>query len=169
MDALDAIMTRRSIREYREGEVSQETIETLLRAAMMAPSACNQQVWRFIVVTNKDILRQIPSIHPNAAMTPGAALGVLVCGEPGRETCPGNWPVDCAAATENLLLAVHALGLGAVWTAVYADENKIKRFRDFFQLPPEIVPFSWIPIGYPAVAPESPDRYNSKIVHWNKW
>ncbi len=169
MDALEAIMTRRSIREYRDGELTQETIETLLRAAMMAPSACNQQVWQYLVVTNKDILKQIPSIHPNAGMTPSASAGVLICGEPRRETCPGNWYVDCAAATENLLLAAHALGLGAVWTAVYADENKIKRFRDFFKLPEGIVPFSWVPIGYPAVTPESPDRYNPKVVHWNAW
>lgn len=169
MDALIAIKTRRSVREYREGEIAKETLEQILSAAMMAPSACNQQVWQFLVVTDKELLKKIPSIHPNAGMSAGASAGVLICGEPNKETCPGNWPVDCAAATQNLLLAVHALGLGAVWTAVYADEKKINRFRDFFNLPESIVPFSWVPIGYPAVIPESPDRYNPKIVHWNKW
>ena len=116
MDALQAIRTRRSIRVYQDKPVPEELVQQILTAAMYAPSAGDARPWQFVVITDCKLLRQIPTVHPHAPMAEQAPLAILVCGDAGMEKYPGNWPLDCAAAVENLLLAAHALGLGGVWT-----------------------------------------------------
>ena len=169
MEALETIFTRRSIRSFSPQPVSPEQIDTLLRAAMCAPSACNQQPWHFVVITDRAALDAIPTIHPHAGMARQVPLAILVCADPRLETCPGYWPQDCSAATENILLAARALGLGSVWTGVYPGEDRIAAFRSFFGLPDAVVPFSFIPIGVPAEPAHAADRYRAERVHRDRW
>ena len=169
MDALQAIMTRRSVRSYTPQSVSPDLIIKLMEAAMQAPSACNQQPWQFIVITDRKTLDELPTIHPHAEMTRQAALAVIVCGDLSLENCKGYWAQDCSAATQNLLLAAHALGLGAVWTGIYPVEDRVAAFRKTFGLPAHVVPLCLVPIGYPAEPVPPERRYQSARVHTNRW
>ena len=171
MDALEAIHTRRSIRKYQDKPVPDALVRKMLAAAMSAPSADNCQPWEFLVVTERETLAKIPTIHRYAAMAKDAALAILVCGDPRLEQSPGAgyWVVDCAAAVENLLLAAHALGLGAVWTGVYPGEERIEAFRQLFKLPEHVMPHTLIPIGYPAEQLPREDRYREERVHREQW
>ena len=169
MDAIEVILTRRSIRQFTDKPVGDDLVEQLLRAAMSAPSAGNQQPWQFVVVTDREVLDSIPEIHPHASMTRMAALGILVCGDLSREVHKGYWPQDCAAAVQNLLVAANALGLGAVWTGIYPVAERVPKFRAKFGLPEEIIPMAWIPIGWPAECKDPADRYDAGRVHRNGW
>jgi nitroreductase len=169
MDALDAIHTRRSIRQYQDMAVREELIEKVLAAAMSAPSARNAQPWQFVVVTDRKILREMSKINPNAAMAANAPLGILVCGDLRLELSAGYWVVDCAAAAQNLLLAAHALGLGAVWTGIYPRQERMAGFHRLLGLPEEVLAHSLMVLGYPAERPKSQDRYRRERVHRNGW
>jgi len=167
MDALKAIHTRRSIRRYEDRPVPEELVEDVLRAAMMAPSAVNKQPWHFVVIDDRELLSEIPKINPNAAMAAGAPLAILVCGDLELEHPSGYWVVDCAAAVENLLLAAHAVGLGAVWTGVYPRQQRIEGLKKLFGLPEHVMPHTLVVLGYPAEQPPSQDRYRPERVHRN--
>ena len=136
---------------------------------MEAPSAINAQPWHFIVITNKEILNKMTEVHTHALMAKQATIGVLVCGDLSLEKAKGFWVQDCSAATQNILLAVHALGLGAVWTGVYPRKERVDGFKEMFDLPEDIIPFSFIPIGYPAEKPFKADRFKKNRIHYNKW
>ncbi|MBN1180680.1 MAG: nitroreductase family protein [Bacteroidales bacterium] len=170
MDAFETIITRRSIRKYTHDEISKETIDKLLKAAMYAPSAVNKQPWHFIIIDNKSIFEKIMEVHPHAKMLNEAALAIIICGDTKLAHGDGiYWPVDCAAATENMLLAAHGLGLGAVWLGVYPREERISGIEKLFKLPANIKPFSIISLGYPAETKEQPDRFIKERIHYNKW
>ncbi|HUT09641.1 MAG TPA: nitroreductase family protein [Thermoguttaceae bacterium] len=169
MNALEAIHTRRSIRKYQEKPVPEELVRQVLAAAMCAPSARNAQPWRFVVIDDRELLAEIPRINPNAQMAGRAPLAILICGDLNLEKSAGYWVVDCAAAAENLLLAAHALGLGAVWTGVYPRENRIDGLRRLLKLPENVVPHSLIVLGYPAEECVAEDRYRADRVHRNRW
>lgn len=169
MDTLEAIHTRRSVREYLEKPVPEEIIIKLLAAAMAAPSARNQQPWEFIVITDKSVLGEIPTVNPYAQMAINAPLAILVCGNLRIETSPGYWVVDCAAAVQNLLLCAHALGLGAVWTGTYPNEERMDGYTALLNLPEYILPHTLVVIGYPAQQPPHQDRFNPKRIHYNGW
>lgn len=169
MDLLEAILSRRSIRKYTEKEVMSATVEKLLRAAMSAPSAGNQQPWQFLVIDDQELLTAIPSVHPYARMVEEAALAILVCGDLELERHAGFWVQDCSAATENLLLAAHALGLGAVWVGVYPREARVTGLQELLSLPEHLIPFSLIPIGYPAEEKPPSQRYQKSRVQHNRW
>jgi nitroreductase len=169
MEALEAIMTRRSIRKYTHAPVSDEFIKTFLEAAMMAPSAGNQQPWHFIVVRDKITRLAIADYHPYAQMLREAPLAVIVCGDRRLEKHKDYWIQDCSAATENLLLAVHAKGLGAVWLGVHPREERITPTRKLFQLPNEVMPLAIIAIGYPAEIKTHPFRFDEGKVHYDQW
>ncbi len=169
MNTLDVIRTRRSIRDYTEEPVPRETVRELLAAAMNAPSAANEQPWQFIVIDDPEILKNIPTISPFIEMSSHAPVAVLVCGDLSLLRTPRFWVQDCSAATENLLLAAHAQGLGAVWTAVYPMEDRILGFRNLFSLPDSVVPFALVPIGHPAETPPTEDRFQGERVHYNVW
>jgi len=169
MDVLTAIMTRRSIRSFDERPISEELREKLLRAAMAAPSARNAQPWQFIVIDHRATLMEIAARFPNAQPARTAPLGILVCGDLSLELSKGYWVIDCAAAAQNILLAAHGLGLGALWTGVYPRDNRVEGLRDMFQIPEHVVPHSLILVGYPAESPEPVDRFDVKRIHHNRW
>jgi len=169
MDILDGIRTRRSIRTYLDQPVPEELIQKLLAAAMQAPSARNQQPWQFVVIDDQAILVKIPTFMPNAAMAGRAPLAILVCGDLSLEECEGYWVVDCAAAVENMLLAAHALGLGAVWCGVYPREARMAGLRQLIGLPKNVIAHSLIVLGYPAEQVSAEDRYRPERVRRNRW
>ena len=168
MEVFEAISTRRSVRSFQHGEVSDETIEKLLRAAMLAPSAGNQQPWKFIVVRDRARLDGIPSFHPYSRMINQVSVAVIVCGDPSGKKWPDLWPQDCSAAVQNLLLAARDAGLGAVWTGVYPLEDRMAGCRKLFDIPDTVFPFAVIPIGYPKdfeAAFKKMDRYKPELVY----
>ena len=169
MDTLKAIHTRRSIREYQDKPIPEDLVTELLKAAMAAPSARNQQPWEFIVITDAELREKIPSVSPFTQMIVDAPLAILVCGDLKIETAPGYWVIDCAAATQNLLLAAHALGLGAVWTGVYPREERMDGLTELLGLPEYILPHSLVVIGYPAEQPPQQDRFKPARIHKNGW
>jgi nitroreductase len=169
MDALEAIRTRRSIRKFHDRPVPEELVRQVLEAAMSAPSACNKQPWHFIVLTDRSLLAEVVRINPHAAMANEAPLSILVCGDTTLEHPTGYWVIDCAAAVQNLLLAAHALGLGAVWTGVYPREQRLAEYRRVLGLPDHVMPHSLIVLGYPAEEPSAANRYREDRVYWNRW
>ena len=169
MDAMDAILSRRSIRKYTAQPVSDEVIKELLEAAMNAPSAGNEQPWHFVVIKDRQILNEIPKIHPYSQMLRNAPLAILICGDEQLQKYEGYWSQDCSAATENMLIAAHAKGLGAVWLGVYPIEDRVIGIRKLLGIPKHVIPFSLISIGYPAEQKPRADRYDDSRVHHNRW
>jgi nitroreductase len=169
MDTLEAISTRRSIRLYTGQPIASEIIEKLLRAAMQAPSAGNQQPWQFVVVAERARLNALAEALPYGKMLQQAAAGVVVCGDLGREKSAGYWVQDCSAATQNLLLAAHALGLGAVWIGVYPRDDRVRAVQARLGLPEGVIPLCVVALGYPAEQKGGVDRYDESRVHWNQW
>lgn len=169
MELLAGIFTRRSIRKYTTKKVSKDQIDTLVKAGMYAPSARNQQPWHFVVITNRDLLNQLRDVHPYAKMLQDAQLAILVCGDETLELSNGYWIVDCSAATQNILLAAHGLGLGAVWLGVHPREERKNDIRKIFDLPGHIQPLSLISVGFPDEIKETPDRFKPDRIHYNTW
>jgi nitroreductase len=169
MDALETIHTRRSIREYQDRPVPDALVEQVIAAAMMAPSAGNARPWQFVVISDAGLKAQIPRIHPHASMAADAPVSVLVCGDPGLERYPGNWIADCSAATQNLLLAAHAQGLGSVWTGVYPEKERMAGFRQLLGLPERLMPLALLPLGYPAEGGGRAERFDREKIHRNGW
>ena len=169
MDVIDLLMSRRSIRKFTEEKVNDPTVELILKSAMYAPSAGNQQPWHFIVLRDKETFQKIQEFHPYSKMLLQANLAVLVCGDTSLETHQGYWPVDCSAATENILIAVHGLGLGAVWLGIYPRIIRQEGMRKILNLPVHINPFSLIAIGYAAEKKKVPERFKTDRIHFEKW
>lgn len=166
---INAILNRRSIRKYSGKPVHKSDIMLLLTAAMYAPSARNEQPWHFIVIDDRELLEKIRRVHPYASMLSDAALAILVCGDENMELSKAYWPVDCSAATQNILLSAHALGLGAVWLGVYPRQERQSAIRKIFDLPSHVHPFSLISIGHPAEQKGVPDRFREDRIRWNHW
>jgi nitroreductase len=169
MDAFENILTRRSIRKYSKKPISKEILQNLLKAASCAPSAGNQQPWQFIVIDDRTILNVIHTFHPSAKMLMEAEKAILVCGDLHLEKFKGYWMIDCAAASENILLAAHAQGLGACWLGIYPREGRVAGMRKLIHLPTHVIPFALIALGYPAEEKSSEDRFNASRIHYNKW
>jgi nitroreductase len=170
METMEAIFTRRSIREYSSQAVPDELVKKLLEAAMQAPSAGNQQPWHFVVVNERELLTALGDVLPFAKMLPSAQLGIVVCADLQLEKYRGFWVQDCSNATMNILLAAHDQGLGAVWTAIYPVEDRIVSAKRILGLPEQVMPLCVVPIGYPAFTPEPPARrYDETRLHHNRW
>jgi nitroreductase len=169
MEAYNCIISRRSIRKYTSETVSEKEIELLLKAASHAPSANNYQPWHFIVITDRIIIDKLSVIHPYAKMLIQAPLAILICGDNNIQEMLGYQAVDCSAATENLLLAAHAIGLGGVWLGVYPREQRMKDIKELFSLPENINPITLVSIGHPAEERPIPARFNKEKIHLNKW
>ena len=169
MEALQAIFDRRSIRRYKQKEVEEEKILKIIEAGMYAPSAHNRQPWHFLPANDRDLLLKIAERHPYAKMLRTASHAILVCGDLKLESSLGYLAVDCAAATQNMMLAAYALGLGTVWIAVYPREERMQMMSEFFNLPENIVPISLIAVGYADEQKPRPKRYNPEKIRWNKW
>ncbi|MDE6443751.1 MAG: nitroreductase family protein [Muribaculaceae bacterium] len=168
----DDIMTRSSVRSYTSQKVSAEQMDTLLRAAMAAPTAGNKQPWRFVVIDNKETLKFIGDNFKTMRMAGNAAAAVIMCGDlsstfegEGRE----YWVQDVSAASENLLLAAHSIGLGAVWCGIYPQSDRVKEFSEMLSLPEGIVPMACICIGYPAGENNPKDKWKPGYIHYNTW
>ena len=169
MEAMTALFSRRSTRLFTSKTVSSDVLNDILRAGMCAPSAGDERPWHFIVLTDKTLLLEIPKFHPYAGMLKQVQTAVLVCGDPGLQKRKGYWVLDCAAATENMLLAAHAKGLGSVWCGIYPTEDRIINCRKLLALPEHIVPFSLLPLGFPAENKQNADRFDPSRVHQNGW
>jgi nitroreductase len=168
---LDFIFGRRSIRRFKPGEVSDATVRTLLDAAMAAPSARACDPWRFVVIRKRETMKRVTEILPFGKMMGDAAVGIIVCGdlEAAHDKQLSYLLQDCSAAIENLLLAVHTLGLGACWIGIHPREDRIQGISQLFGLPRTIIPVSGIAIGYPGESKESRTRYNPAYVHNEQW
>lgn len=170
MQALEAILTRRSIRQYTPQAVAEQVVQELLAAAMQAPSAGNQQPWHFVVVTGREERLALAGVLPHGQMLKTAPLGIAVCGDVESLRHPGFWVQDCSAATQNLLVAAHALGLGGVWLGVYPIEERVQGVQRVLGLPAQVVPLCVLALGYPAAKPEpAASRYHEARVHHNRW
>lgn len=171
---LDTIASRRSIRAYSAEAVPDEMIEKMLRAAMAAPSAKNRQPWSYIVVKRRAKLDELAAGLKHARMLAGAPLAIVVCAEPMITLSDGTvvenefWQQDAAAATENLLLAAEALGLGAVWTAA-SDRERRSIVAGALGIPDSVRPFCVIPIGFPAEQKYPKDKWAPEKIHYEKW
>jgi nitroreductase len=166
---LNAIHARASVRSYTDKPVPEAKIEKLLKAAMAAPSSRNVQPWRFYVVTDRNILDSLAEGLPFAKMLDHAPLAIIVAGDTTAGNPEGeqihNWVMDCSAASQNLLLAAHALGLGAVWTGVYPYQARIDNVRAILNIPEHIIPLNVIPIGYPEGEHIPKDKWDEGKVH----
>ena len=171
--AINNIMTRTSIRQYTDEPVSKADIETMLRAGMAAPTAVNKQPWHFVVINSKEKLAELAGDNPRGGMLKKAPLAIIVvCGNmdkalPGQGR--GFWVQDCSAATENILLAANAIGLGAVWTGLYPDENRAGAVAKVLKLPETYIPLCTIVIGHPAEQPTPKDKWKPENVSYNEF
>jgi nitroreductase len=170
-DQLDLIFGRRSIRVFAPGEVDDETVTKLLEAAMAAPSAVAKDPWRFVVVRNRPTLEALAQVLSNGQMLLSAGLGIAVCGdlEAAHDRQLSYLLQDCAAAIENLLLAAHALGLGACWMGVHPRENRIVRLKQILTLPPSVIPVACVAVGHLGEQKEPRTRFNRNHVHFDRW
>ena len=168
---LENIHNRKSVRQFTSEPVSDEHIQTMLKAAMAAPSAVNFQPWRFVVITEREQLDAMAELLPFAKMLKQAPLAIVVCGE--TTWFEGNdnpyWQQDCSAATQNLLLAAEALGLGAVWTGVYPDAQHAGDLSTFLGLPSTVQPLCAIPIGHHDGTTQPKDKWKPENIHYEKW
>ena len=169
---LKNIMTRTSIRAFTDQAVEESKVEALLRAGMAAPTAVNKQPWAVVVVREREQLDRLREAQPNARMLATAQLAIVVCGDMEKAlegAAQSYWVQDTSAATENILLAAHALGLGAVWTGVYPNADRVAAVSEALGLPSQIIPLNVIPIGYPDQSPEPKDTWNPANVHYERW
>ena len=169
MDALEALMTRRSVRAYTDELVSDDQILKILAAGMQAPSANNRQPWHFVVLRQRERLDALAGALPFGKMLGQAPLGIVVCADAALQPNAGYWAQDCAAATQNILLACHALGLGAVWIGVYPREERVMALRELLSLPVTVTPLCTIAIGRPEGHSGSVDRFRPDRIHEEQW
>lgn len=169
MELYEAILNRRSIRKYKSTEVTTGQIEKIIKAGMYAPSAVNKQPWHFIVFRDKDKVKGLLEVHPNASMLLNSNVAVLVCWDEKLQHDVGYGQVDCSAATQNMLLAAHDMGLGAVWTGIYPREKRMDACRTIFNLPDHIHAFAIVSIGYPDEEKAMPERFRKERIHNEVW
>lgn len=169
--AIENIMTRTSIRQFKAQPVEQDKVDILLKAAMAAPTALNLQPWHFIVINDKETIALLSGKRPT-----NAPLMIAVCGDTdktmlpdGSTKLPDFWVEDVSAATENLLLAAHALGLGAVWTGVYPAMDRTAEVANVLNCPQNIVPLAVVRVGYPDESPEPKNKYKEENISYNKF
>lgn len=163
------IFERRAIRQFTNQEVTDQQIEQLLKAAMYAPSACNNQDWQFIVVRNQETRDKMLEISPHYGPIERCQVGIVVLGDPTGCKCEGFWQQDCAAATQNILLEAKHLGLGTVWMAAAPVNDRMDKLRKLLDIPCDIFPFCVIAIGYPDEQKEANDRYKPEKIHYEKF
>ena len=182
-EAINNIFTRHSVRNFTGEKIKKEDLLMILKAGMSAPSAVNRQPWSFVVVAKRETLDALCAKLPYAKMLLKADVAIVVCGAPDKSkvlnaavkmvagiSLGDYWITDCSAASENILLAAHALGYGAVWTAVFPNEGLIKDVREIIAIPDDVVPLNVIPIGVPTDKNEPPkDKFKEKNIHWENW
>lgn len=166
---MSILYKRRSIRKFKDRPIDKDTVKKLLRGAMSAPSAGNQQPWHFIVLDNRDILNEIPKFHHYSQTLKEAPLAIVVCGDTENIKYPECCVQDCSAATENLIIAITELGLGGVWLGFYPDEDRVRELSILLEIPESVLPLSVVAIGYADEEKSPINRYMEDRVHYNKW
>jgi nitroreductase len=169
MEVLEAIFNRRSIRQYSAEEIPEYMLMTIIKAGMYAPSAVNKQPWHFIVFRNRETMKKIMTFHRNAFMLGEANAAILICWDEQLQHDIGYGPLDCSAATQNMLLAAYSLGLGSVWIGIYPRINRMESIHGLFELPVHIKPMAIVSLGYPAEKKPMPIRFNQDRIHFEKW
>lgn len=170
--AYDCILTRASCRSFTDVKVSDAAIDSLMKAAMAAPTARDQRPWQFVVVTDRAILDSIAAECKNIKMAAEASVAIVVCGD--SEVAPEKageefWVQDVSAVSENILLAAHSMGLGAVWCGIYPIADRVKFVRTLLGLPSHVTPLNIIPVGYPAATLHQKDKFDTDRIHYNKF
>ena len=172
MDAMECILSRTSIRSFSDQAVEENILRKVLEAGMAAPSAVNMQPWMFVVIDKRELLDTLADKLPYAKMLKQAPVAIVVCGDL-RKTLDQRereyWVEDCSAAAENILLAAHALGLGAVWTAVHPVPSRIDAVQNTLHMPEYLIPLNVMPLGYPAESREPKRKWDEGKIHWNSW
>ena len=169
MEVFEAIFTRRSIRRYSEKKIEKQMVDKIIRAGMYAPSAVNKQPWHYIVFHDQSTKDAIMEVHKSSKMLKYAQACILVCYDEDLQHDEGYGAIDCSASTQNMLLAAHALGLGACWVGIYPRETRIAALKTLFQLPEKLIPFAVIAMGFPAEEKSTPDRLKPDRIHYEKW
>lgn len=173
MDAIENILSRKSVREFSDKNISQEDIKTILTAGMSGPSAVNMRPFDFIVTQKRELLERISDeIGRYSDPIKKCNLGILVCGDSDKGYLgkDGYWPLDCAIAAQNMILAAHALGIGSVWIAVYPERPRYSGLQKLFSLKDHVYPLAALAFGYPLDDKrEIRDQYEVEKVHWDKW
>lgn len=170
-NAYKSILSRVSVRLYADKPVSSEQVSAILHAAVSAPSGVNKQPWEFIVVDDPKLLTQLAEALPYAKMTARAPVAIVVCGNKDRfldGVDDALWVQDLSAASENILLAAHAIGLGGVWTCIYPHDERMAPVRTILHLPDNFIPFNLIPIGYPEKEHAPMEKWHPERVHQNR-
>ena len=168
---LDVISSRKSVRYYTDEKVSDEDINTILKAAMAAPTGFDARPWKFIVIKNKETMKVMRKGLIYAKGLDESPVAIVVCGDMTkvRKSDPEFWITDTSAATENILLAMEAMGLGGVWSTIYPSEQRMSYVREVLNLPETIMPLCVIPFGHPKGIEKAKDKYDASNIHWEKW
>jgi nitroreductase len=169
MDAITAIKTRRSIRKFTDKAIDDTLLNTILDAGFCVPSAKNKKPWHFIIIKNKESLKKLANGNPDMAMLPDADRCVAVCGDKMQEGMPGFLFEDCAAAIQNMLIAAHGLGVGAVWCGIHTGMPAYENTIEILGLPQKVIPIALIALGYPAEEKIPIERYDISRIHHGKW
>lgn len=166
---IDYIISRRSIRNYTDKEISKENLELILKSAMYAPSAMNLQPWHFIVYDKKDVFEKLISAIPHAEMIRNADKCILVCGDSSKEKNESWLLQNCSASIQNILLAAHSLGIGSCWIAIHGMDEIVEKVKKEFALPSEIIPVALISLGFPNEVVTAEERFDVNKIHYNGW
>jgi nitroreductase len=170
MELFEGLLSRRSIRKYTRERIDEEKIRNIIKAGMYAPSARNRRPWHFIIIDDREIMNKIMVFHPYSSMLAEASHAILVCGDENLQNGPGYYKLDCSAASQNILLAAHSMGFGAVWLGVEPREERIKAISKIIGLPSHVHPVSIISIGVPVNIPEKkPNRFEEEKIRKNRW
>ncbi|MHB9031158.1 MAG: nitroreductase family protein [Candidatus Latescibacterota bacterium] len=167
-DALTVIHNRKSVRKYLNKPVSKEQLEVLLRAGMASPTAGDRRPWAFVVITERAMLDTLYHASPYTKMLRSAQAAIVVCGDQQKSKSE-VWIHDCSAASENILLAAEAIGLGAVWCGIFLNPEPTAYVKKALGLPEQVYPLNIISIGYPTGEEKPKDKWDPKNIHWNKW
>ena len=170
--ALDVIATRVSVRQFTGEKLSAAQIDKILRAGMSAPTAVNKQPWAFVVVDDEDVLSVLGQTLRSSRIENGASHAIVVCGDMNK-ALEGEgrdyWIEDTSAATENMLLAAHSMGIGSLWVGVYPISERVEAVRQIIGAPEDIVPMCLVVLGVPNEQPAVKDKYKEENIHYNKW
>lgn len=169
MNVIEAILTRRSIRKFTGEPVSEQDLETVLRAGCQAPSAHNFQPWEFIIIKDKNKFEKIAELHKYAKMLPQAEVCIIVCGDSNKQPKTGFLVEDCSASIQNILLAAHGIGLGAVWCGLYPVEEYTSAIKELCLLPDNIIPVGMIVLGHKGEDRKQEDRFKLEKLHYENW
>lgn len=168
---LENILSRKSVRSFTDAAVSREQLDTLVRAAMAAPTGRDMRPWQFVVLDDHGVIERLSDAMPRAKMLEECAAVIVVCGDMSVTDQDGNpsvnWTFDCSAATENCLLMAEAMGLGAVWVGVWPYDDRVAAVKETLRLPEHIQPLNLIPVGYPKGDPQPKDKYDAERIHFN--